>query len=244
MIRRLFVVALLMTASHASAQPAPATQPGGDTYKDASYGIGFDMGKSIKESKLPMDPDRIIEGLRDSMAGKPSQVSDADFKTAMTKVQAEAQANAEANAKVEGAKNETDGKAYRDENAKKPGVKVTASGLQYQSVSEGTGAAPKLSDTVKVHYTGKLIDGTTFDSSVDRGQPVSFPLGDVIKGWGEGLQLMKVGGKAILVIPPDLAYGADGAGPKVPPNATLVFTVELLAIEKPDNGLALPIPGR
>jgi len=242
MIRRLLVVALLITASRAFAQPA--TQPGRDIYKDASYGIGFDLGKSIKESKIPMDADKIIEGLRDAFAEKKSQLSDADFKAAMIKVQTEAQANAEANAKIEGAKNEADGKAYCEMNAKKPGVKVTASGLQYQSLTEGTGASPKLTDTVKVHYTGKLIDGKTFDSSVDRGEPISLLLARFIKGWAEGLQLMKVGGKAILVIPSNLAYGAEGMGSDIPPNSTLVFTVELLAIEKPDNGLSLPLPGR
>ncbi|HVT88878.1 MAG TPA: FKBP-type peptidyl-prolyl cis-trans isomerase [Tepidisphaeraceae bacterium] len=242
MVRRLIAVAVLMTASQVFAQPA--TQPAQDDYKKASYGVGFNLGKSIKSSGLPMDVDKMVDGLRDAVAGKTSQVSDADFKAAMTKVQAEGQARAEQNAKLEGAKQESEGKAYREANAKKPGVKVTASGLQYQSITEGTGASPKLTDTVKVHYTGKLIDGTTFDSSVDRGEPISFPLGRVIKGWGEGLQLMKVGGKATLVIPPDLGYGAEGAGNDIPPNATLVFTVELLGIEKPADGLTMPIPGR
>ena len=108
---------------------------------------------------------------------------------------------------------------------------TTASGLQIETLVAGTGETPKATDKVKVHYTGKLIDGTKFDSSIDRGEPITFPLNGVIKGWGEGLQLMKVGGKARLVIPPSLAYGADGTGP-IPPNATLVFEVELLSIEK------------
>jgi FKBP-type peptidyl-prolyl cis-trans isomerase len=246
MIRHLSIVATLMVASQALAQPAtqPATQPARDVYKDASYGIGFDMGRTIHDLKVPMDPEKIIEGLRDALADKQSQVSDDDLRNAMIKVQAEARANAIANEKIEGEKNESAGKAYCDENAKKPGVTVTASGLQFQSVTEGAGAAPKLTDTVKVHYTGKLINGKTFDSSVDRGEPISFPLNRVIKGWGEGLQLMKVGGKAILVIPPTIGYGVEGAPPEIPPNSTLVFTVELLAIEKPDGGLTLPQLGR
>lgn len=244
MIRCLFVVALLIATSHAFAQTSaqPSTQPAREIYKDAAYGIGFDLGKMIKSSKVPMDVDKIIEGLRDCIAGKPSQVSEADFKAAMIKVQTEAQANAVAEAKILAVKNEAEGKAYCETNAKKPGVKVTASGLQYESITEGTGASPKITDVVKVHYTGKLIDGKTFDSSVERGEPVSFPLARVIRGWGEGLQLMKVGGKAILVIPGSLGYGEEGAGEDIPPNATLVFTVELLAIEKPD-GLSIPIPG-
>ena len=109
-------------------------------------------------------------------------------------------------------------------------MKTTASGLQIETLKEGTGATPKATDTVKVHYTGKLLDGTVFDSSVERGQPAEFPLSGVIPGWTEGLHLMKVGEKARLVIPPQLAYGSAGAPPQIPPNATLVFEVELLDI--------------
>jgi FKBP-type peptidyl-prolyl cis-trans isomerase len=149
----------------------------------------------------------------------------------MMKTQQEAmsaQMNAE---KEQGDKNIKAGDAFRAENGKKKGVTTTASGLQIETVKEGTGEIPKPTDTVKVHYTGTLIDGTKFDSSVDRGQPATFPLNGVIKGWTEGLQLMKVGGKAHLVIPPEIAYGAQGGGP-IPPNSTLIFDVELLEIVK------------
>ena len=111
-------------------------------------------------------------------------------------------------------------------------MKTTASGLQYETITEGTGAQPKAADKVKVHYKGTLIDGTEFDSSYARGQPVEFPLGNVIPGWTEGLQLMKVGGKAKLYIPSNLAYGERGAGAKIGPNETLIFEVELLNVEK------------
>ena len=132
-------------------------------------------------------------------------------------------------AKSAGAK--TSGLLYLAENMKKPGVTVTESGLQYEVLKSGSGAKPSASDKVKTHYHGMLIDGTVFDSSVDRGEPISFNVGGVIQGWTEALQLMSVGDKWRLVIPSELAYGARGAGAKIPPHSTLVFEVELLGIE-------------
>jgi FKBP-type peptidyl-prolyl cis-trans isomerase FklB len=122
--------------------------------------------------------------------------------------------------------------AFLAENAKKEGVKTTASGLQYKVIKSGTGASPKLTDTVKVHYHGTLINGTVFDSSVERGQSISFPVNRVIKGWVEALQLMKVGDKWTLFIPANLAYGDRSPSPDIPANSPLVFEVELLGIEK------------
>jgi len=136
----------------------------------------------------------------------------------------------EAKAKVDGEKNVKEGEAFLAANAKKDGVKTTASGLQYKVIKAGTGATPKASDEVKVHYHGTLIDGTVFDSSVQRGEPISFPLNGVIAGWTEGLQLMKVGDKFQFAIPSALAYGEQGSGP-IGPNSTLIFEVELLGIE-------------
>ena len=124
------------------------------------------------------------------------------------------------------------GEAFLAENAKKDGVKTTASGLQYKVIKSGAGESPKLSDTVKVHYQGTLIDGTIFDSSIQRGQPISFPVGRVIPGWVEALQLMKVGDKWQLFIPANLAYGEQSPTPAIPPNSVLIFEVELLGIEK------------
>jgi FKBP-type peptidyl-prolyl cis-trans isomerase FklB len=124
------------------------------------------------------------------------------------------------------------GEAFLAENAKKEGVKTTASGLQYKVIKSGTGESPKPTDTVKVHYHGTLIDGTVFDSSVQRGEPISFPVTGVIPGWVEALQLMKVGDKWQLFIPAKLAYGARSPSPLIGPNSTLIFEVELLGIEK------------
>jgi FKBP-type peptidyl-prolyl cis-trans isomerase len=211
----------------------PTTNPANmDTHlSDASYGIGFNMGKQLAGAPFKLDIDKIVQGLRDANGGKPSAIPEAQVRAAMEKLQNDAAAGAEAKARDAGDVNVKAGDAYRAENGKKKGVTTTASGLQIETLTAGTGESPKATDKVKVHYTGTLIDGTKFDSSVDRGEPITFPLNGVIKGWGEGLQLMKVGEKARLVIPPSLAYGAEGTGP-IPPNATLVFEVQLISIEK------------
>jgi FKBP-type peptidyl-prolyl cis-trans isomerase len=199
---------------------------------DASYGIGFNMGKQLAGAPFKLDVDQIVKGLRDSYGGKPSGIPEAQIHAALEALQTEASAGAEAKAREGGDANVKAGDDYRAANGKKPGVTTTASGLQIETLTAGTGDTPKATDKVKVHYVGTLIDGTKFDSSIDRGEPITFPLNGVIKGWGEGLQLMKVGGKARLVIPPSLGYGAEGAGGTIPPNATLVFEVQLLSIEK------------
>ncbi len=212
---------------------APTTNPTSmDTHlRDASYGIGFNMGTELTQAPFKLDVEQVVAGLRDASGGKPSAFPEAQVRAALEALQHDAAAGAEAKARQGGDANVKAGDAYRAENGKKPGVTTTPSGLQIETLVAGTGPSPAATDKVKVHYTGTLIDGTKFDSSVDRGQPITFPLNGVIKGWGEGLQLMKVGGKARLVIPPSLGYGPQGTGP-IPPNATLVFDVQLLSIEK------------
>src|SRR5437667_9870592 len=143
--------------------------------------------------------------------------------------------------KQAGDKNKAEGAKFLEENKKKEGVKTTASGLQYKVVKDGSGAQPKATDTVTVNYRGTLINGTEFDSSYKRGQPATFPLNGVIKGWTEGLQLMKVGSKYQFFVPPNLAYGERSVGPDIAPNSTLIFEGELLGVKPPESS-ASPAP--
>jgi len=177
-----------------------------------------------------MKPVDLAKKLRRDAAFEPAAL-DRGKAVLMTAIQQEMMANMATQQKEAGDKSSKEGDAFRAENAKKPGVVTTKSGLQIQTVKEGTGATPTANNTVRVHYTGTLIDGTKFDSSVDRGKPAEFEVTGVIAGWTEALQTMKVGGKAHLVIPPELAYKDRGQGP-IPPNATLIFDVELLDIVK------------
>ena len=182
------------------------------------------IGKNIKGQNFDPDMDQLIAGLKDAMAGKEGKFNDQMCQQILQKAQSEAMANASK-------KNVEAGKAFLAENAKKKGVVTTKSGLQYEILKDGTGAKPTAADTVKVHYHGTLTNGEVFDSSVQRGEPISFPLSGVIKGWTEGVQLMPVGSKFKFTIPSDLAYGDNGSPPKISPGATLVFEVELLGIE-------------
>jgi FKBP-type peptidyl-prolyl cis-trans isomerase len=193
----------------------------------AGYSIGANIGKSMKAQNLDADFDAIAKGMRDGFDGK-TALSDDEMKEAMMALQQEMQGKAA----QAGEKAKTDGVAFLAANKSKEGVKATASGLQYKVLKEGKGAKPKASETVKVHYRGTLIDGTEFDSSYKRGEPIEFPLEGVIKGWTEGVQLMTVGSKYQFYIPSELAYGERGSPPAIPGNSTLVFDVELLDIVK------------
>ncbi|MEK2646039.1 FKBP-type peptidyl-prolyl cis-trans isomerase [Bdellovibrio sp. BCCA] len=197
--------------------------------KKASYAIGQQIGGNLKQQNIDFDADALAQALKDAGAGK-NEMSKEDMQAAMMKLQEMAmkkqQEAAESNAKA--------GKDFLEKNKSAAGVKTTASGLQYIVEKEGTGASPKKEDVVKVHYKGTLTNGEQFDSSYDRGQPAEFPVGGVIPGWTEALQLMKVGGKAKLFIPPELAYGPSGR-PGIPPNSVLVFDVELIDIVKQDK---------
>lgn len=195
--------------------------------QQVSYGLGYNIGSNLKQQGgLAVDMAAITAGIEDAIGGKEPRRSEADLQAAFGKMQERMRAaSAQASAG-----NEAAAKAYLETNAKKPGVKVTASGLQYEVLKAGTGAKPKKTDTVQVHYHGTLIDGTVFDSSVKRGQPATFPVSGVISGWVEALQLMSVGDKWKLTIPPALGYGQQGSG-QIPPGAALVFEVELLAIK-------------
>jgi FKBP-type peptidyl-prolyl cis-trans isomerase len=192
-----------------------------------SYVIGQQIGRQLKGQNLKIDSKALAASIDDAMAGRESRISQADMMTIMQKAQADAQAAAE----TEGKANKEKSEKFLADNKNKPNIKTTKSGLQYEVLTEGKGASPKATDVVKVHYTGTLIDGTKFDSSVDRGEPAEFPLNGVIPGWTEALQLMKVGGKNKLYIPSDLAYGPQGR-PSIPGNSALIFEVELIEIVK------------
>ncbi len=199
--------------------------------KKFSYAMGMDVGQSIKGLGAEVDQDALTAAIHDVLSGASLKMDAAEstkIKQAFFRKRQEEQM---AKRKAEGEKNKAEGEKFLAENAKREGVKVTPSGLQYEIIKQGDGPKPKPTDTVKVHYQGTLIDGTEFDSSYKRGQPISFPLNGVIKGWTEGVALMPVGSKYKFYIPSDLAYGERGAGAKIGPNATLIFTVELLGIE-------------
>lgn len=192
-----------------------------------SYIVGENMAHQLQNDGLALDAAAVALAVSDVMAGNPSRLSDEEKRTTVEQVQKEAQARQQA----AHAKNREAGEAYLAENAKKEGVTTTASGLQYKQLVAGNGAKPTTSDRVRVHYHGTLTDGTVFDSSYQRGEPIVFPVTGVIAGWVEGLQLMNVGSKFELTIPSNLAYGANGSGPVIGPDATLIFEVELLGIE-------------
>ncbi len=193
----------------------------------ASYAIGQQIGKNLKAQNIDIDPKTLAASLSDAMAGK-SELKDEEIQKAMMKLQEMAMKKQQ----EEGETNKKKSAEFLEKNKTAEGVKVTASGLQYVVVKEGTGATPTKADTVKCHYKGTLTSGEQFDSSYDRGQPAEFPVGGVIPGWTEALQLMKVGAKYKLFIPSELAYGASGR-PGIPPNSALVFEVELMEIVKP-----------
>lgn len=224
------IVSLALTNTVSAQQQVNSVKP--TTAKDTtSYAVGQQIGKSLVDQRLDLDLNMLLAGLRDMMSGKPL-LSDDALQSAMTKLQQETMARMQAENAKKGEAAKAKGEAFLAENKKKPGVMTTPSGLQYKVVTEGKGKKPTKENTVKVHYTGTLIDGTVFDSSVKRGEPIEFPLGGVIAGWTEGVQLMPVGSKFVFYIPSDLAYGTNGAGSTIGPNETLIFEVELLDITK------------
>jgi len=197
-----------------------------------SYAIGMDIGNYLKDQVGDVDMAAFMQALEDARQGKPLLMTE---EQTMEIKMSEGPKRAEAKAK----ENEAASAAFLPAHGKTAGVSTTASGLQYEVITAAEGPKPTAEDKVTVHYVGTLVDGKEFDSSVKRGQPATFPLGGVIPGWTEGVQLMNVGSKYRFVIPPALGYGERGAGNVIPPNSVLVFEVELLAIEAPD---AAPAP--
>ena len=197
-----------------------------------SYALGLGIGSQLKDMGAEqLNIDDFAQAIKDIIAGAELKVTHADSQKIVSEFFREQEAKQRAKAAENGKKLREEGEAYLAENAKKEGVVVTESGLQYKVINEGTGKQPKATDTVKCHYEGFLINGTVFDSSIQRGEPASFPLNAVIKGWTEGLQLMKEGAKYRFFIPYNLAYGEAGAAGAIPPYAALIFDVELIEVQ-------------
>jgi FKBP-type peptidyl-prolyl cis-trans isomerase FkpA len=242
--RALLVCALATLAAacnkagdHDAAQGAAAAPA--DLSTDAQklgYAIGYNIGHNLAQiPKGDVDLPSLEKGLQESFAGQPPRLADKDREQVLAAEMRKVQQAKMEERKQLADKNQQDSDKFLAENAKKPGVKTTASGLQYEVITEGKGPHPTKDDKVTVNYKGTLIDGTVFDSSYDRGQPATFPLANVIPGWTEGLQLMEPGAKYKFYIPPQLAYGERGAGAKIGPNQALIFEVELLKVEKGDT---------
>ena len=196
-----------------------------------SYAWGLAMGSQLKAMGVKeLNSESFKDGVKVAFDGGTPEISTEEAQKLINDYLQELEAKATAAAKEAGNK-------FLEENAKKEGVKVTSTGLQYRVIKEGTGAQPTATDEVTIHYTGKLLDGTVFDSSVNRGEPATFPLNRVIPGWTEGVQLMKEGAKYEFYIPSDLAYGPNGVPNAIPPHATLIFEVELISIGKKESKL-------
>jgi len=227
-VKLALVIGMVLATSLAFAQEKQELK----TPKDKlSYAIGMDMGNGLKKNAIDVDADIVVRGIKDVLNGSKPLMTNEEVRAVLMAAQKDLQAKQQERMKTQGEKNKNDGEAFLAKNKKKKGVQILPSGLQYKVITEGKGETPKATDTVTVNYQGTLIDGTEFDSSYKRGEPATFPVTGVIKGWTEALQLMKEGSKWQLVIPADLAYGERGGGP-IGPNSVLIFEVELISIKK------------
>lgn len=234
-----------MAQQPAAQSPAPAAKPQQSspaanaalpTDKDKlSYAIGMNVGKGLHRDNVDVDPNVLLRGLKDAMAGSTTLMTDEEARASIVQLQTQLRSKMEAQQAQAGEANKKAGDDFLAANRSKPGVVALPSGLQYKILKEGTGPKPTATDSVKCNYRGTLIDGKEFDASEKHGGPATFPVNGVIKGWTEALQLMPVGSKWQLFIPPDMAYGSRGAPPDIGPNETLIFEVELLSIEKKDQ---------
>ncbi len=218
-------------AGPAAAEEAKASPPLKDTLSQAAYAIGLNLGRTLKRDGVNVDGDLVARGLKDGLAGAAPALTDDQMRAAITQLQMDVQTRMQAEAAKAAEANKAEGAAFLAANKSKPGVMTLPSGLQYQILTTGTGPTPKADDTVLCNYRGTLINGTEFDSSYKRGEPASFPVNGVIRGWTQALLSMPVGSKWRLFVPSDLAYGDKGAGADIGPGAVLIFEVELLSIQ-------------
>ena len=191
----------------------------------------MNVGTNLKKQSVEVDPAIVVKGMQDAIAGNKPLLTEEETRAVLMQLQEEARQKQAAKAQEVGGTNKTEGEAFLAANKTKEGVITTPSGLQYKILKAGTGPKPTAADTVVCNYRGTLLNGSEFDSSYKRGQPLTFPVNGVIKGWTEALQLMPVGSKWQLFIPAQLAYGERGAGADIGPNATLIFEVELVSIQ-------------
>ena len=237
------LLCLLAPAWLRGADAPPAKPALEDPKARLGYALGLDIGTRLKDIQNEFDLAAFQRGVDDYLKGVQPALTPQEAAQVRQEFMKRYQEVQNQKMKELADHNKKQGDEFLAANKAKPGVVTTESGLQYQILKEGTGATPGPKDKVTVHYKGQLLDGTVFDSSFDRGQPATFPLGGVIKGWTEGLQHVKEGGSARLVIPPGLAYGERGAGQKIGPNSTLIFDVELVKIE-PAPAAAAPPPAQ
>ncbi len=240
-------------APPAGAQKAPAAKTGAatkprtqsvltlQTQKDKlSYALGMNLGSNLHKEKVEVDPAIVLRGLKDALAAGKMLLTEDEARATLTQLQTEVRSKQQGKMKVAGEMNKKEGVEFLAANKSKEGVVILPSGLQYKILTEGAGPKPTASDTVVCNYRGTLISGAEFDSSYKRGQPASFPVNGVIKGWTEALQLMPAGSKWQLFVPAELGYGDRGAGADIGPGATLIFEVELLSIQGKDKPEGAP----
>ena len=223
------ILSIMLIAGYADAGDKTALKNEKDK---VSYSIGTQIGNNFKNQSMDVDVDLLAKGIKDALSGGKLLMTEKEIKETITALQKDMMAKQAERMKVAAEKNRKEGEAFLSDNKKKEGVKTTPSGLQYKVIKDGNGPTPKMADTVAVNYRGTLINGTEFDSSYKREEPATFPVNSVIPGWTEAMQMMKVGSKWHLFVPANLAYGEQGAGPQIGPNSTLIFEVELTAINK------------
>lgn len=228
----IFLSVSMVSVVIAEEEPAPLVD---DTAK-INYSVGYQIGSDFRYQEMEIRPEVVIQGIRDALGGDEALMTSSEMRKTMSDLgkRLADQKRQKKEALLQQRLQES--RQFHAENAKKPGVTTTASGLQYRALEQGGGKSPQKDDEVLVHYSGKLLDGSVFDSSLSRGKPASFQVDQVIKGWTEALQLMQRGDHWQIYIPPELAYGEAGAGPNIPPHSTLIFDVELISIQEKAEG--------